>query len=194
MPVLISARTPRASRQLIRQLRVLATNMLTCLQCADRELSVLLCDDREIRTLNSRYRGQPKATDVLAFGAEPEPRARRAAAQPVPLLGDVVISLQTAERQAHQHSASMLQETSFLLAHGLLHLLGMDHDTPRKAGAMNRRTARLLQAVGLTPPLGAEALAAAAPVAANRRNLRPKVRSQRPRTAAGSARNARMPR
>lgn len=183
MPVLISARTPRASRPLQRQLCRLATSMLTWLECEDRELSVLLCNDSAIRKLNEKYRDQPKATDVLAFGTEAV-RQRSASTRssaalpPSPLLGDVVISVQTAERQAREHEASLLQEMAFLLAHGLLHLLGMDHDTPRKAGTMNQRTAELLQAVGLTPPTGVRARAPTPRVSAKRQKHRPKVRSR----------------
>lgn len=181
MPVLISARTPRATRPLQRQLSQLASGMLLWLERADCELSVLLCDDPAIRKLNAQYRNQPKATDVLAFGTE-LPGTRHTSPQLTSgVLGDVVISLQTAKRQAKEHSASLLQETAFLLAHGLLHLLGMDHDTPRKAAAMNRRTAELLQAVGLSPPIGVQALPASQ-MAAKRLKHRPKVRLRAQRT------------
>jgi probable rRNA maturation factor len=190
MPVLISARTRRASRPLQRQLCRLATTMLAWLDCEDRELSVMLCNDSVIRTLNEQYRDQPKATDVLAFGSDvvhpTSAVARSRAALPTAvLLGDVVISLQTAERQAREHDASLLQETAFLLAHGLLHLLGMDHDTPRKAAAMNRRTAELLRAVGLSPPIGVRALASVPRPqrTVKPRKHRPKVRSRRGRTS-----------
>jgi probable rRNA maturation factor len=156
--------------------------MLAELDREDRELSVLLCDDRTIRELNRQYRDQPKATDVLAFGNESVGRHR---ALPSPLLGDVVISLQTAKRQAREHGATVLQETAFLLAHGLLHLLGMDHDTPRKAAAMNRRTTLLLRAVGLSPPIGVRALASAPSTGkpAKPRKHRPKVRSRARRSS-----------
>jgi probable rRNA maturation factor len=143
---------------------------------------VLLCDDRMIRGLNARYRDQPKATDVLAFGNE---AASKRSALPSPLLGDVVISLQTAKRQAREHDANLLQEAAFLLAHGLLHLLGMDHDTPRKAALMNRRTTRLLHAVGLSAPIGVRALASTPrPAHAMKpRKHRPKVRSRTRRSS-----------
>jgi probable rRNA maturation factor len=186
MPVLMSARTAGASGALQRRLHKLASGMLASLGCEHRELSILLCDDRAIRELNSRYRKQPKATDVLAFGDEVRPGQ-----PPSALLGDVVISLQTAARQARERRATLWQETAFLLAHGLLHLLGLDHDTPRKASVMNRRTAQLLAAVGLTPPTGVQALAAEAPAAVKRLKHRPKVRSRGPRIRAKRGRKAR---
>jgi probable rRNA maturation factor len=151
--------------------------MLETLGCPEQELSILLCNDQVIRKLNARFRGQDKITDVLAFPAQIGPGPT-----PEPLLGDVVISLQTAARQARAQGATLLQETAFLLCHGVLHLLGMDHDTPRKAGMMNRRTRQVLANLGLEPPMGA---LARAPVAAPRahsatvRKSRPKVRSRR---------------
>lgn len=175
--MLISARVPGGATRLQGQLRRLANDMLTELDCEARELSVLLCDDRMIRKLNARYRDQPKATDVLAFGNE---ATGKHPTLPSPLLGDVVISLQTAKRQAREHGATLLQETAFLLAHGLLHLLGMDHDTPRKAATMNGRTTQLLRTVGLSPPIGVRALAST-PIPAKAvkpRKHRPKVRSR----------------
>lgn len=79
------------------------------------ELSVLLCDDEAIRDLNYRYRGMDTPTDVLSFE------------QSGPLLGDVVISLETASRQAHASGISQVDELRDLLLHGILHLVGRDH-------------------------------------------------------------------
>jgi probable rRNA maturation factor len=117
--------------------------MLEALDLAESELSILLCDDSAIRELNRDYRGQDKATDVLAFamweGESPSPDRT--------LLGDVVISVPTAARQAAERDRPIVAEVTFLLAHGLLHLVGYDHQTKREEREMNRETARLLDAV-----------------------------------------------
>ena len=91
------------------------------------ELSLLLTDDEEICALNRAYRGQNKPTDVLSFPlweAEPLPTAGSAV---VPL-GDIVISLPRAAAQAKELQHSTTREAVFLFVHGLLHLLGYDHE------------------------------------------------------------------
>lgn len=120
-----------------------AEAMLESLGRADAELSILLCDDETIRHLNHRYRKKNQPTDVLAFpmqeGPDPAPQS--------PLLGDVVISLPTAARQAEEHDRPIIAEVTFLLAHGLLHLLGYDHATPQEERKMRAKTDDLLAAV-----------------------------------------------
>ena len=120
-----------------------AEAMLESLSLDDAELSILLCDDVTIRSLNRRYRKKNKATDVLAFPMQegPGPVSHPA------LLGDVVISLPTATRQAAEHDRPIIQEVTFLLAHGLLHLLGYDHATTREEREMKARTEDLLAVV-----------------------------------------------
>lgn len=117
--------------------------MLEALGLPEAELSVLLCDDDTIRRLNHRYRRKDQPTDVLAFpmneGAEPSPHSN--------LLGDVVISVPTARRQAAERDRPIVEEVTFLLAHGLLHLLGYDHTTKAEEREMNARTERLIAAV-----------------------------------------------
>jgi probable rRNA maturation factor len=120
-----------------------AEAMLVSLGLDDAELSILLCDDGTIRQLNRRYRNKNKATDVLAFPMQEGPG-------PAPnpgLLGDVVISVPTAARQAEEHDRPIIQEVTFLLAHGLLHLLGYDHATKREEREMRAQTEDLLAAV-----------------------------------------------
>jgi probable rRNA maturation factor len=120
-----------------------AEAMLEALGLPDAELSILLCDDATIRGLNHRYRKKNKATDVLAFamqeGPEPTPNPS--------VLGDVVISLPTAARQAAQHDRPIIQEVTFLLAHGLLHLVGYEHQNDAEEREMNAKTGELLAAV-----------------------------------------------
>jgi probable rRNA maturation factor len=91
---------------------------------ADRELSLLLTDDAEIRALNRRWRRLDRATDVLSFSM-----AGR-------LLGDVVISAETAARRSR---ARLDRELTFLMVHGVLHLVGHDH---RRAAERRRMRAR----------------------------------------------------
>ncbi|MCB9667556.1 MAG: rRNA maturation RNase YbeY [Myxococcales bacterium] len=107
--------------------------MLRALSIEAPELSILLCDDGSMRTLNRDYRKQDKPTDVLAFPMGARPRSNASV-----LLGDVVISLPTARRQAAGRGHDAMEEVTFLLAHGLLHLLGMDHRDPEEEESMMR--------------------------------------------------------
>lgn len=109
-----------------------AERMLEALGRPRAELSILLCDDATMRALNLRWRGVDASTDVLAFPLSDAP----AATDP---LGDVVISVDTARRQALDLDRPIASRAVFLLAHGLLHLLGYDHrdrDEERRMTAM----------------------------------------------------------
>ena len=117
--------------------------MLESLGLADAELSILLCDDETIRKLNRRYRKKNKSTDVLAFPMQEGPSP----SVDTGVLGDVVISLPTATRQAKQADRPIIEEVTFLLAHGLLHLLGHDHATAREEREMKAKTQDLMAAV-----------------------------------------------
>jgi len=89
----------------------------------DGELSVSLVDDVEIARLAGDYGRRRHATDVLSFPAAEGPGGRFAG----PVLGDVVISLDTAKRQAARRGLTLARELDALLIHGCLHVLGMDH-------------------------------------------------------------------
>jgi len=117
--------------------------MLEALGMPDAELSILLCDDETIRRLNRRYRKRNKPTDVLAFAMSEGPGPSLHPG----LLGDVVISVPTATRQAGEHDRPIIQEVTFLLAHGLLHLIGYDHTTRQEEREMIARTEEMLAAV-----------------------------------------------
>ncbi len=121
--------------------------MLEALELPDAEVSVLLTDDREIRALNRDYRGVDAPTDVLSFAMREGEGARFAG----DLLGDLVVSVQTCARQARAAKRPLLDEATMLLAHGLLHLLGWDHETPAKDAQMRRETDRLCVAAGGVP-------------------------------------------
>jgi probable rRNA maturation factor len=116
--------------------------MLRALDMADAELSVLLCDDATIHALNREYRGIDRATDVLAFAMG----EGQAMPQMAVILGDVVISLPTARRQAAAAGRDLLGEATMLLAHGLLHLLGFDHVTRAEERRMKARADLLVAA------------------------------------------------
>jgi probable rRNA maturation factor len=121
--------------------------MLSALALTDAELSILLCDDAIMRAINRQHRGLDRATDVLAFSMmEGEHASIAPHFGPVGLLGDIVISLPTAARQARATGADPLGEVTVLLAHGLLHLLGCDHQTRTQERRMRARTDALVAA------------------------------------------------
>lgn len=113
-------------------------------------LSLTLVDDAAIRTLNREHRGKDKPTDVLSFslvegnGAAPPEQER--------LLGDVVISVDTAKRQAKDYSATLQDELYRLLIHGILHVLGHDHERADERRAMVAQERRLAAAIDLPWP------------------------------------------
>lgn len=138
-------------------------------------VSVALVEDRFIRRLNRQHRGKDVATDVLSFphgpqapGPRPQapgPRPRRGGAtrslgpgayrlrpnRPGPVLGDLAIATGVARRQAREHGHAWTVELRILALHGLLHLLGYDHETDR--GRMARAEARLGRRAGLPAAL-----------------------------------------
>jgi probable rRNA maturation factor len=110
------------------------------------ELSIVLCDDAFIHALNRQWRQKDEPTDVLSFamgeGADADLNPD--------LLGDVVISVETAARQGAALGLSLAEELRVLLVHGVLHLLGYDHLDPEDAAEMRAREAELLAALGAT--------------------------------------------
>jgi probable rRNA maturation factor len=111
------------------------------------ELSVLLCNDEVIAALNEQYRGRATPTDVLSFPLEGEPAEPMDIPLPLTMssmLGDVVISIPRAAEQAPQGAGGLRQEVTRLLAHGLLHLIGWDHETEEKLLKMELETERLV--------------------------------------------------
>ena len=106
----------------------------------DAELSLVLCSDAHIRELNRTWRDRDTATDVLSFPQD----------DPV-VLGDLVISLEAAERQAAERGWDRGTEVRILLVHGLLHLLGYDHETgPADFAEMAAAERKLLDRLGWT--------------------------------------------
>lgn len=117
-----------------------ARAMLRALKLPRAELSVLLCGDDAIHALNRDYRNKDRPTDVLAFAMREGDGGELAG----DVLGDVVISLATATRQARARRIAARDEVSMLLAHGLLHLLGWDHQTDEEDRRMRAEVDRLV--------------------------------------------------
>jgi probable rRNA maturation factor len=106
------------------------------------ELNVVIGDDAWIQELNQTYKGSATPTDVLSFPQDPTPTPE------TPLLGDVAISAETAERQARRFGHSLMREVEILLAHGILHLTGWEDTTPAQRRRMMARTKKLLSQLG----------------------------------------------
>lgn len=106
-----------------------------------------LTSDEHLREYNRRYRGIDEPTDVLAFAAQEQPRDQRFQAPPGTenWLGDIIISLARARRQARTAEHTMNDEVRLLAVHGLLHLLGYDHAEPAQERAMTRLTNEILR-------------------------------------------------
>jgi probable rRNA maturation factor len=133
-------RAPALAARLARRGR----RLLDALRMRDAELSLLLVSDAVMRRLNREWRGKDHPTDVLSFA-----QAEGTGGAPSGLLGDVVISVDTARRQAAARAASLGSELDRLLIHGVLHLLGYDHDrSPTEARRMQRRERALARRLG----------------------------------------------
>lgn len=117
----------------------------------DASLSLMFVRDAEIAQLNAQHRGKDRPTDVLSFPLEPdvmdggEDIVER-------MLGDIVISLDTASRQAQEYDAPLVAEVERLLIHGILHLLGHDHEAPGERAEMEAEERRLASAINLPWP------------------------------------------
>ncbi|MDQ6823728.1 MAG: rRNA maturation RNase YbeY [Candidatus Eremiobacteraeota bacterium] len=131
--------------------RLLKRTARTLLKAVGEErsaLSLSLVSDRTIRSLNRAHRGNDKPTDVLSFPLatvdDPVPHER--------LLGDVVISVDTARRQAAGYDAGIQDEVHRLLIHGILHVLGHDHEKARERVRMEAEERRLAAIIGMRWP------------------------------------------
>ncbi len=106
-------------------------------------MTIAFVSDRAMRDLNRRWRGKRGTTDVLSFPAAQDEFERQAGAT----LGDVIISVERAERQAREHGLSLDDEIAQLILHGLIHLCGYDHETDD--GEMNALELRLRRRLGI---------------------------------------------
>lgn len=107
------------------------------------DVAVLLTDDRAVRDLNARFRGKDQPTNVLSF---PAPEGSGAH------LGDVCLAYETCEREATEQSKTLAAHLQHLTAHGVLHLLGYDHDVDADAEIMEALERRILAALGVADP------------------------------------------
>ncbi len=133
---------PRADTKLLLER---ARKVLAALGHARSELSLTLTDDDGIAELNAQYRGKPRPTDVLSFslfeGDHADHRGK--------LLGDVVIGVEQAARQARAAHRGLDRELAVLTIHGVLHLLGHDHEEDDEARRMQAEERRLRRELGL---------------------------------------------
>ena len=104
----------------------------------DGEVSILFVDDKEIHELNKTYRGIDKSTDVLSF-PQYDSLKDEEISDPYVILGDVVISTETAKKQSEEYNHSLEREIGFLVVHSMFHLMGYDHDT--EENTKNKETA-----------------------------------------------------
>ncbi|MEN6374480.1 MAG: rRNA maturation RNase YbeY [Smithella sp.] len=107
-----------------RKIRSTISKILKHLNCAGKEISITFINDEAIKQLNNQYRNKNKPTDVLSFSLQ---EGEFGCINP-DVLGDVVISVETATKNAQKNSLSSEQEINFLIIHGLLHLLGYNHE------------------------------------------------------------------
>ncbi|SMC93960.1 rRNA maturation RNase YbeY [Sporomusa malonica] len=120
------------------------------------EVSVVLADDDYIRQLNRQYRGKDVATDVLSFAmnehcaGDHEPDIAEAPGDIEILLGDIIISLETTARQAEEFGHSLERELAYLTVHGMLHLLGYDHEDEEERLEMRKEEEYVLSLLGIT--------------------------------------------
>ena len=147
MPVFVRTGLRRTSLRLP-VIRNLIERILSAVGEPNAALSVEFIGDHRMRRLNAQYRGHDRTTDVLAFSMREAPGPRST------LLGDVVISVPQAVRQAIEREHSIQHELATLLIHGILHLLGYDHErSEMEACRMRRKERALLQAVLPIPTL-----------------------------------------
>jgi probable rRNA maturation factor len=111
------------------------------LRLRGRQISICFVTDAEITRLNRMFRGKNRPTDVLSFPAGPSVASARASSPTSSLLGDIAISPATARRNARRFGRTLPDELRILILHGVLHLLGYDHESD--AGRMDRVESRL---------------------------------------------------
>ena len=128
----VSGSVPRLTR---RDIATFARRVLRAVEAEPDELSIAFVDDEAMRELNRKFRRKNKTTDVLTFPGDG------------PLLGEIVISVDQARRQAADEKHSLATEVRYLILHGILHALGYDHE--KDHGEMNALEMRVRGAVGL---------------------------------------------
>ena len=146
-----------AARKLAREALAASQAVSGVTLCEGAELCIHLADDEHIRTLNARWRGLDKPTNVLSFPAAEPAQLDRAR-----LLGDIVLAFETVAREAEDESKPLADHYRHLVVHGFLHLLGFDHETDAEAQAMEAMETRILAHLGVADPYRAGELVDAA--------------------------------
>lgn len=147
--------TVRKSGVDARLLKKTARALLEAAGEPDSTLSISFVDDRGIQELNREHRGKDKPTDVLSFPlveSTLEAQNAPASGEHERMLGDIVISVDTARRQAAAYDAPLQDEVNRLLIHGILHVLGHDHEEASERARMELEERRLASAIGMTWP------------------------------------------
>jgi len=144
MPVLVNnmqeaVEVPRALLSLLEEIGEFILRLEG--RSLDCEVSVILVDNSYIQDLNLTYRGLDAPTDVLSFNLQDDVTDFEADS----ILGDVVVSLEKAAEQAAAYRHSLKREVAFLTLHGILHLLGYDHETPEEEREMNEKAELVLK-------------------------------------------------
>lgn len=122
------------------------TALMVRLNLEHKEVTLVLVDDAKIQGLNLAHREVDAPTDVLSYPTfEPDDVADGFVMPPIPHLGDIIISLETAQKQATEQGHTLLQEVKTLAAHGLTHLLGYDHPTEEAWKRFRRNQALILK-------------------------------------------------
>lgn len=146
--------TTRKHRIALRRYERTAAKLLAATGRPNATLSLTFVGDAAMRRINREHRGKDRTTDVLSFPLfdpfavpkSPQP------GEPELLIGDVIISVDVAVRQAADYGATLEREIDRLLVHAVAHLLGHDHEDPRERGRMLREERRLATAIGLAWP------------------------------------------
>jgi probable rRNA maturation factor len=145
--------TTRKYRLSLRKMEKTAEALLAAVGEAEAALSISFVGDAAIRRLNREHRERDRPTDVLSFPMYDPRELRRKQTEPGErLLGDIVISVETAKRQAVAYDATLLEEIHRLLIHGLLHVMGHDHEKPGEKRRMEAEERRLAAVIGMHWP------------------------------------------
>lgn len=135
-----------------------ATLAHRCFAAVDRSepdvkwpVSLVFTDDEAVRRLNAQFRGRDKATNVLSFPPGDAPVAEH------DYLGDIALAFETCEREAAAKKIPLADHAAHLIVHGVLHLIGYDHENDDEAEEMERRESEILVTLGVADPYGLEA-------------------------------------
>ena len=129
---------------------LLAAQETVSLSDKETELSVVLCDDLYIQSLNKQYRNKDKVTNVLSFPQTEFPLKEDAG--DFVILGDVILAYETIKKEAEEQNKTFTDHVRHLVTHGTLHLLGYDHEEPQEAEIMENLEIKILSQFGVENP------------------------------------------